>query len=573
MASRNQEIAGIFSEIADLLEIAGENAFRINSYRKAARIIEDLPDDVGKMLEAGSLAEVSGIGEHSLQKIEEYLKTGKITAMDDLLKKVPAGLVELLKIPGMGPKTVAAMWKTLGVEDIDGLVKALRTGQLESLPGMGAKKIENIKKGLEFLTRFAGRTPLGVALPLAMELVDKLKKLHSVKKVEAAGSLRRRAETVGDIDILVQADDGENVLKSFTKFPQVKEILAAGETKSSVRIINDIQVDVRVVPAESFGSALQYFSGSKEHNVHLREMAVKKKWKLNEYGLFEGEKKLAGETEEGIYAKFDLPWIPPELRENRGEIEAGKNLPKLIELTDIKGDLHMHTVASDGRCTIEEMIEGCIAKGYQYMCITDHSQSSHVANGLEVSRLKSHIAAVRKAGEKYRKDITVWIGSEVDIHSEGKMDYEDAVLSELDFVIGSIHAALNQPREKIMTRLLKAMENPYVRLIGHPTNRIVGSREASDIDIAELIRQAKDTGTWLELNAAWQRLDLKDIHLRQAKEAGVKIMINTDAHDISSLESIQYGVFTARRGWLEAKDVINTLPVEKLTKLLKSKKA
>jgi DNA polymerase (family 10) len=573
MASRNQEIAGIFSEIADLLEIAGENAFRINSYRKAARIIEDLPDDVGKMLEAGSLAEVSGIGEHSLQKIEEYLKTGKITAMDDLLKKVPAGLVELLKIPGMGPKTVAAMWKTLGVEDIDGLVKALRTGQLESLPGMGAKKIENIKKGLEFLTRFAGRTPLGVALPLAMELVDKLKKLHSVKKVDAAGSLRRRAETVGDIDILVQADDGENVLKSFTKFPQVKEILAAGETKSSVRIINDIQVDVRVVPAESFGSALQYFSGSKEHNVHLREMAVKKKWKLNEYGLFEGEKKLAGETEEGIYAKFDLPWIPPELRENRGEIEAGKNLPKLIELTDIKGDLHMHTVASDGRCTIEEMIEGCIAKGYQYMCITDHSQSSHVANGLEVSRLKSHIAAVRKAGEKYRKDITVWIGSEVDIHSEGKMDYEDAVLSELDFVIGSIHAALNQPREKIMTRLLKAMENPYVRLIGHPTNRIVGSREASDIDIAELIRQAKDTGTWLELNAAWQRLDLKDIHLRQAKEAGVKIMINTDAHDISSLESIQYGVFTARRGWLEAKDVINTLPVEKLTKLLKSKKA
>jgi DNA polymerase (family 10) len=572
MASKNHEIAAIFNEIADLLEIAGESVFRINSYRKAARVIEDLPGDVDKLIESGKLAEIGGIGDKSREKIEEYLKTGKITAHQDLFKKVPAGLVQLLKIPGMGPKTVSLAWKQLGVEDLDGLVKALRTDKLEKLPGMGAKKVENIKKGLDFLTRSAGRTPLGIALPFARDLEEQLRRLPGVKKVEIAGSLRRRAETIGDIDFLVQADDGESILKQFSEFPQVREVLALGETKTSVRITGDIQVDVRVVDEESFGAALQYFTGSKEHNVHLREMAVKKKWKLNEYGLFDGEKKIAGETEEGIYKKFGLPWIAPELRENRGEIDLADRLPTLIEPGDIKGDLHMHTLASDGRCTIEEMIEGCIARGYAYMCITDHSTSSHVANGLDPERMKNHIAAVRKAGEKYRKDIIVWIGSEVDIHSEGRMDYEDGLLAELDFVIGSIHAALNQPREKIMTRLLKAMDNPHVRMIGHPTNRIVGSREASDVDIPELIRHAADTGTWLELNATWQRLDLKDTHLRQAKDAGVKIVINTDAHDTSSLDNIVYGVYTARRGWLEAKDVINTLPAEKLIKLLEKEK-
>jgi DNA polymerase (family 10) len=569
MPSQNREIANIFNEIADLLEIAGENAFRINSYRKAARIIEDLPDEAGKMLDAGKLADVSGIGEHSRQKIEEYLKTGKISALDDLLNNVPAGLIDLLKIPGMGPKTVAVLWKTLGVEDIEGLVKCLRTDQLEKLPGMGAKKIENIKKGLEFITRSAGRKLLGIALPIAEEIQHSLQQLDGVKNVEIAGSLRRRAETVGDIDILVQADQGEFILKKFTSFPQVKEILAAGETKASVRITDDIQVDVRVVPAESFGAAMQYFTGSKEHNVHLRELAVKKIWKLNEYGLFEGEKRLAGETEEGIYAKFELPWIPPELRENRGEIEAGKKLPKLLEATDIKGDLHMHTTASDGRCSIEEMIEACIARGYEYMCITDHSTSSHIANGLDPNRLKEHIHNVRHAAKKYQKEIAVLIGSEVDILADGKLDYEDALLAELDFVIASIHSGLGQSSEKTTSRILKAMDNHYVRAIGHPTGRLIGQREASEMDMPAIIKHAVETDTWLELNSHWMRLDLKDVHLKQARDAGAKIIIGTDSHDTSSLNNIRYGVFTARRGWLEKADVVNTLPGVDFLNLLK----
>jgi DNA polymerase (family 10) len=568
MAVKNKEIASIFNEIADLLEISGENAFRINSYRNAARVIDDLSEDIASLQASGKLSEISGIGERSQQKIEEYLLTGKISTHQELLHKVPTGLADLLKIPSMGPKTVTMAWKQLGVEDLDGLVKSLRTGQLQKLPGMGPKKIENIKKGLEFITRSAGRKLLGIALPVAEEIEQALGKIKGVKKVEIGGSLRRRAETIGDIDFLVQADDGETVLKNFTKFPQVMEVLALGETKASVRIIDNIQVDVRVVPEESFGAALQYFTGNKDHNIHLREMAIKKKWKLNEYGLFEGEKRLAGETEEGVYAQFGLPWIAPELRENRGEIEHAHELPELIELNDIKGDLHMHTIASDGRCTIEEMIEACIARGYEYMCITDHSPSSRVAGGLDANRLKEHIQNVRQAGKKYHKDIAVLIGSEVDILAEGKIDYENALLAELDLVIASVHSGLGQPSEKMTYRILTAMDNPHVHTIGHPTCRLIGQRDASEMDITAIIKHAAETETWLELNAHWMRLDLKDVHLKQAKEAGVKILIGTDSHDTSSLDNMRYGIYTARRGWLEAKDVVNTLPGAKFLKLL-----
>ncbi len=569
---KNHEIARIFSQMADLLDILGENAFRVNSYRNAARTIEELAEDVEALSTGGKLSEISGIGDRTQQKIEEYLKTGKISAYEELLQKIPPRLPELLRIPGMGPKTVALAWKNLDVEDLEGLQKTIRTGQLEKLPGMGSKKVENITKGLEFLTRSRGRTTLGIARPLANEIVEELKKIPGVKRAEPAGSLRRWSETIGDIDIVMEAQDGENALKKFVKFEQVKEVLAVGDTKASVRILDDIQVDVRVVPKDSYGAALMYFTGSKNHNIRLRELAIKKKFKLNEYGLFSGEKPVAGKTEEEVYARLGLPWIAPELREDRGELDQADKLPELITLADIRGDLHLHTTASDGICSIEEMIEGCLARKYQYLCISDHSISSKVANGLDAKRLAAHIKNVRKAGEKYKKDIAVFVGSEVDILAEGRLDYEDKVLADLDFVIASVHSGLGQPAEKITGRILRAMDNKYVRMVGHLTGRLLGQREASHVDVSAVIHHAAETETWLELNASWLRLDLNDVHCRQAKDAGAKIVICTDSHDIPQLGQMEYGVHTARRGWIEAKDVVNTLPADKIGTLLKKGK-
>ncbi|MFA5863404.1 MAG: DNA polymerase/3'-5' exonuclease PolX [Phycisphaerae bacterium] len=569
---KNHEIANIFNQMADLLELSGENVFRVNSYRNAARIIDELPQDVAELDKGGKLAEISGIGERSVQKIEEYIRTGKIGAYEELIKKIPPKLPELLKIPGMGPKTVALAWKELGVEDIESLRKAITGGHLAKLSGMGARKIENIQKGLDFLAKNAGRNTLGIALPRTCELVDALKTISGITRVEVAGSLRRWAETVGDLDILVESSDGEKALKKFSEFEQVREVLALGDTKASVRIVDEIQVDVRVVPKESFGAAWMYFTGSKSHNIRLREVAIKNKWKLNEYGLFSGDKSIGGETEESIYKKLGLPWIPPELREDRGEIEHAHDLPKLLELSDIKGDLHIHTMASDGRSTIEEMVEACIARGYKYICITDHSPSERIANGLDEKRLLEHIKQVRKTREKSKKDIIVLAGSEVDILADGSLDYKDEILKELDFVIGSVHSGLGNPEEKMTSRILKAMDNPHVRMIGHLTGRLIGEREPSNVDVSKVIKHAAETNTWLELNASWRRLDLKDVHCREAKEQGVKIVICTDSHDISQLDQMRFGVYTARRGWIEAKDVVNTLAAEKFVSLLEKGK-
>ncbi len=560
---KNPELARIFDEIADLMEIIGEDKFRINSYRKVARVLEELPEDVEELLKKGKLTKIPGIGERSLKRIEEYLKTGKIQTHQDLLSKIPITLLDLVKIPGLGPKGVALLWKELGITTIDELKDALDSGKIEKLPGMGSKKVENIKQGLEFLKKTAGRTPLGDARPLAMTLLEKLKKLKGTIRAELAGSIRRWAETIGDMDILVISSNGERILKEFTEFEEVKEVLAAGKTKASVVITGDIQVDVRVVPKESFGSAWQYFTGSKAHNIKLREIAVKRKWKLNEYGLFdEKEKQIAGKDEESIYKALGLPWIAPELREDRGEIESAIDgrLPKLLEPSDIRGDLHIHTKASDGSNSIEEIVMACIKKGYEYLCITDHSKSSVIANGLDEKRLEKHIKEIRKIAEKYKDEILVLAGTEVDILADGSLDYPDSLLSELDLVTASIHSGLGQPQEKITSRILKAMDNPHVDTIGHPTGRLLGQREPSNIDIVKIIRHAKETGTWLELNASWQRLDLKDVHLREAKEHNVKVCISTDAHDIYQLDYMIYGIYTARRGWLEKSDVINTLP-------------
>jgi DNA polymerase (family X) len=569
---KNHEIAVLFGRIADLLEISGENVYRVNSYRNAARILDELTDDVEGLLAGGSLQELPGIGERTSQKIKEYLETGTIGLLDELSAKVPPRLADLLKIPGLGPKTVALAWKKLGVEDIEGLQKAIGTGKLEKLAGMGTKKVENIRRGIQFLAQSAGRTPLGTACPRAMELIEQLRKIPGVRQAQIAGSLRRWMDTIGDIDLVIEAEDGEAALKTFTKLSHVHEVLALGDTKASVRIADNIQVDVRVVPKESFGAAWLYFSGSKAHNIHLREIAIRKKWKLNEYGLYAGKKQIAGETEESVYEKLGLGWIAPELREDRGEIDRWPDLPALIEENDIRGDLHMHTKASDGRCEMEELVEACLKRGYKYLCISDHSASSRVANGLDARRMAAQIRNVRKLRDKYARDILILAGSEVDILADGTLDYEDALLADLDFVLASLHSGLNQPMERGTARVLRAMDNPHVRAIGHLTGRIIGQREPAKLDIPALLTHAAHTGTWLELNAAWQRLDLSDYHCRLAREAGAKVVINTDAHDIPQLNNMVYGVHTARRGWLEAKDVVNALPADKMVELLKREK-
>jgi len=565
---KNHEIAIIFSSMGDLLEISGENAFRVNSYRNAARIIDDLNDDVEHLYAAGKLSDIPGIGERTQQKIIEYIQTGKIGSYEELRRKIPPRLPDLLRIPGMGPKTVMHAWKQLGIEDTEGLTKAIGSRKILELPGMGEKKVENIKKGIQFLTRTAGRVALGMVFRIGKTLLEELRKIPGVRQAELSGSLRRWSETIGDIDIVVEAEDGESVLKRFSELNPVQEVLALGDTKASVRITDNIQVDVRVVPAESFGAAWMYFTGSKAHNIRLREIAIEHKLKLNEYGLYSGEKQVAGSTEESVYKKLGLPWIAPELREDRGEIENADHLPKLIEIADIKGDLHMHTEASDGHCRIEEMIEACIQRGYQYMCISDHSGSSKVANGLDRRRMVEQIKKIRHAGEKYKKDIMVFVGSEVDILADGTLDYEDDILKELDFPIASIHSGLNQPAEKITSRVLHAMDNPYIRAIGHLTGRIIGQREGSAADVSAVIHHAAETGTWMELNSSWLRLDINDVQCRQAKEAGAKIVINTDSHDTQQLDQIQFGVHTARRGWIEAKDVVNTYDKDTIVQLL-----
>ena len=565
---KNLQLADVFDQIADLMELIGEDPFRINSYRKAARTLEDLGENIEQMAGSGRLTDLPGIGKGSAERIEQFLKTGKIQIHEELLAKVPSSLLELRRIPGMGPKTLALAWKQLKITDMSGLTRAIDQGKLQALPGMGEKKAAVIKQGIEFLRRSAGRTPLGIALPLAEQLVEQLKLIKGVKQVQLAGSLRRWSETVGDIDILVQASDGPAVIDEFVKFPQVKQVLSAGRTKGSVRTDEDIQVDLRVVEARSFGTALQYFTGSKEHNVALREIALKHKWKLNEYGLFAGDKQLAGAREEDIYAKLGLPWMPPELRQNRGEIQQADNLPKLIELNDIRGDIHLHTTASDGRNSIEQMAQAGRQMGYEYIVITEHSQSSRIAGGLNPQQMARHAKNIRKVAEGF-KDIAVLVGVEVDILAEGTLDYPDSLLSELDLVIASIHSGLGQDSKIITGRLLKAMENRHVDVIGHPTGRLLGQRQPSAVDVSELITQAVATGTALELNASWQRLDLKDVHLRQAKAGGAKIAIGTDAHGTEQLNYMVFGLYTARRGWLEKSDVLNCLPLKKFKQWLK----
>lgn len=565
---KNKEIRRIFEEIADLLEITGQDRFRVNSYRRAARTIGDLQGDIADVATEGGLTKISGIGKQTAERIEQYLSEGKIDVHEELRKATPEGLPELLAIQGMGPKKVKLVWEKLGVEGMDDLEEAIKSGELQELPGLGAKSAAQIREGIEFLKRNSGRTPLGVALPIARSLADRLAELPSVKDVSIAGSLRRGVETIGDVDILVSSGDGKDVIDAFLAFPEVRKSLAAGSTKGSALVGDkEIQVDVRVVESKSFGAALQYFSGSKEHNVRLRELAQNRGWRLNEYGLYDGEKQIAGKKEDEIYEKLGLAPIPPEIREDRGEIEAARSPFALITQGDMRGELHTHTTESDGKATAEEMVAAAEYLGYDYVAISDHGPTSVIANGLDIDRKIAQLEHIRNLA-KETKGIKVLTGAEVNILSDGSLDYPDDLLAEIDVVVASAHVALGQERKIVTRRTIKAIENPHVDVLGHPTGRLLNTREGMDLDIDAVIQAAVETNTALEINAAWQRLDLKDLHVRAAYDAGSYIAINTDAHSVEDYDQIGYGVATARRGWVTKDRVINTWTINSLMKWL-----
>jgi DNA polymerase (family 10) len=577
---RNAVLSAIFDQMADVMEILGQDRFRINSYRKVARVIGDMPTDVELLLADGRLADVPGIGKSSLAKIEEFFKTGTITVHQDLLRKIPPTLLELLDIPGVGPKGVKAVYEQLKVHSVADLKAAIADGTLAELPGFGAKKAAVIARGIEFLEKSTGRIRLDQAFEAAEMVATLLRQQPNVRRVQPAGSLRRCAETVGDVDVLVavgrQKDAAERVVKAFTGASFVREVLASGTTKGSAIVSTEttpVQVDVRVVPQAGFGAAAQYFTGSKAHNVRLREIAVKAGLKLNEYGLFRAGKMLAGATEKDIYEKLGLDYIDPLLREDRGEVEAAANhrLPKLIELADIAGDFHMHSFASDGMCDIYQLAEAAGAMGYSYICITDHSKSSAIANGLSAKRLSDQIEQIHEIDRKVKR-MNILAGCEVDILADGSLDFDDALLAELDFVIASMHSGMASPRRKVTMRTLKAMDNPYVNCIAHPTGRLIGQREPMDLDMEAVIKHAAETQTALEVNANPWRLDLKDVHCRMAVEAGAKLVIGTDAHSAGGLGLMGFGVATAARGWVTRTDVLNTQPLGKVKSWVRSKR-
>jgi len=570
---RNKEIAKLFRQIAQDLEVLEENPFRIRAYLKAAQSIESLSEDIAEVARKDHLEQIPGIGKDLAAKIKEILKTGRLKFLDQLKKRVPEGLTLLLSIPGLGPKTAKLLYDELKIKNIQQLEKAVRTHKISSLAGMKEKTEENISRGIALIKKAKERMLLAEATSLANEFIQKLKKLKEIKQIQPAGSLRRNKETVRDIDILVTSSKPDKVMNVFTNLDQIREVLASGPTKSSVLIEDDVQVDVRVVKPKSFGAALLYFTGSKEHNIKLRQLALKKGWKINEYGLFRKNKWLAGKTEQEIYKKLKVSYIAPELREDTGEIEAATKgkLPKLVELKDIKGDLHLHSKWSDGILAIEDIAHVAREKGYSYIALTDHSQSLKVASGLSIERLKKQIDLIHKLNKKF-KDFRILAGSEVDIKSDGSLDFPDKVLKELDIAIGAIHSGFKQSQEQLTTRITRAMENKYINIIAHPSGRLLGQREPYQLDMDAILEKAKATSTFIEISAFPNRLDLIDINCRRAKELGAKMIISTDAHSLEHLNFMSFGVSVARRGWLEKKDVVNTLPLSKFLKVLKQKR-
>jgi len=567
---KKEELSGLFERLADVLEFKGENPFKSIAYRKAARTLLDLDEEIETIVAEGRLRSIPGIGEGIAKKILEYLETGQVKHYEEARAGIPDSVLEIMNIPGMGPKTTALVYKELGIKSVDELEAAASAGKLRELPGMGAKKEENILRGIRLVRDGSKRILLGVALPIVEAIIAELSTVTGVEMILPAGSLRRMKETVGDIDILAASEDGRRIVEAFTSLGCVREVLAAGDTKGSIITQDGLQVDLRVVKAESFGAALQYFTGSKDHNVALRRLAQARGLKINEYGVFRGEERIAGTTEEEVYRALDLPLIPPELREDRGEIEAAQKgeLPRLVEFADVKGDFHVHTTASDGHNTIEEMVEAAVRRGYKYIAICDHSKSTTVANGLDETRLLAQVAEIRKLQSRY-KGIRILAGSEVDIRNDGTLDFPDEVLGQLDIVIAAVHSALKRPRDEMTRRILKAMDNPHVRLIAHPTGRLLGKREPSELDMEAVLKRAAETGVGLEINAQPDRLDLDDRDCRRAQELGVKVAIGTDAHDADSLWYMRLGVGVARRGWVGKDSLLNTFTASRLEKVLR----
>jgi DNA polymerase (family 10) len=567
---KNLEISALFRDIAKILEIKGENRFRIRAYERAAQNIEGLNEDIEVFIKEGRLKDIPGIGNDLSERIKEFVKSGKVRLYEEIKKSIPEGLLSLLKIPSVGPKTAKLLYDELKVRNISDLERAIKKNKLQGIFGIKEKTIDNISKGIEVLKKGQERMTLAQATQVADEFVNALKKMPEAKKISVAGSLRRQKETVRDIDILIVSLKPKKIMDAFVKLPSVKDILAEGETKSSLRTKDDVQVDCRVVEEKSFGAALLYFTGSKNFNIKLRQLAIRKGLKINEYGVFKKDRFVAGRAEDEIFKILKMSYIDPELREDNGEIALAQkfSLPHLIEAEDIKGDIHAHSIWSDGGNTIGEMARWAKALGYSYIVITDHSQSLRVANGLNTQALKKKKIEIDQLNMKL-KGFRVLFGTEVDIDSNGKLDYKDDVLKDFDLVVAAIHTGFKQPREQITRRLVMACRNRYVHIIAHPTGRLWGVRDAYDIDFDQVLKAAQETNTSLEINSFPQRLDLNDTNCRRAKEVGVRLAIGTDSHSIEQLEAMRFGIAVARRGWLTKEDVLNTLPAEGLLKAIK----
>ena len=571
----NQGVAAVFYEIADLLDLQGV-AFKPAAYRRAARNIESMEEDINKLASEGNVKDIPGVGEAMAKKIEEMLKTGKLRYLEELRSQLPKGLLDVLRVPDIGPKTAMVLYKELGITSLQQLKEAAEAKRLRNLKGFGEKTEERILQGIDTLEAKGKRVLLGEALPVAEEYVRYLRTSQKLDRISVAGSLRRGKETIGDIDILVGDNEPSKIMDSFVSYPKVSEVLMKGPTKSTVRLKNGLQVDIRAVETKSYGAALCYLTGSKEHNVSMRRIGVEMGFKLNEYGLFERDsgKMVAGATEEEVYEALGFKYIEPELRENSGEFEASKErrLPELVKHEELRGDFHVHTDWSDGSNTIQQVADHAAESGYEYVAITDHSQSMKIAGGLSPEDLRKQMAEVRKVDSAMGGRLRVLAGTEVDIRSDGSLDFPGALLKDLDVVIASVHSRFKMEKEDMTKRVVTAVESGSVDILGHPTGRLIGERSGYQLDLEKVFEAAKASGVSMEVNSFPNRLDLGDVNCRTAKDAGVRVAIGTDAHHVDQMGFIRLGVITARRGWLEAKDVLNTLRAKDLEKHLRGRR-
>lgn len=568
---KNIDIANIFDRLADLLELEGENPFRVRAYRNAAATVENLPQNLEEMVKKGDdLTSLPAIGNDLAQKINDIVNHKEIDLLKRLEEKNPIDFEELNRIQGLGPRRIKKLYEILNVQNIDDLYHAAEEQKIRNLPGFSKKIEEHILEEIKKIKEKYNRMKISTAEQNALPIVEYLRENRSIQDIEIAGSYRRRKETIGDLDILVTCEDSISVMTHFVNYFDIDEVLSKGDTRSSIILKSGIQVDLRVLPQKSYGAAMLYFTGSKAHNIVIRKLAKQKDWKVNEYGLFSNDDFLAGETEKGIYNKLGLPYIEPELRENRGEFEAAEsgNLPELIKLSDIKGDLHTHTNLTDGKNTLEEMAEAAQKLGYKYIANTDHSKRVTVAGGLDEKQVFENIKRTDKLNENF-KDFTILKGIEVDILEDGSLDLSDKVLKELDIVVGAIHYKFNLTREEQTERILRAMDNPYLNIIAHPTGRLINEREPYDIDLEKIMQKAKENNCILEINSQPSRLDLNDLNSRKAKEMGVKLVISTDAHSTTQYNFMRFGIGQARRGWIEKNNVINTRNINQLKKIIK----